>query len=134
MQHQSVDRDYQLARDRPRRETKRAVRLEDYDCTGEEFEEADFVGYICLLSEDGGSQPMSFQQAMLDHDSELWLDAAGDEYKSLMKNFTLVLIDKPEKQKTIGCKWIFTHRLPRDLCPSGETCVYQIHAVSSCSL
>ncbi|CAA7024021.1 unnamed protein product [Microthlaspi erraticum] len=104
-------RDYQLVRDRTKRPVKPPVRFTDYDCTGEEDpDDYEFAGFVCLQSEDGSSEPQTFQQAMIDPDSGKWMEAVGDEYGSLMKNRTWILIDRPLNQKTIGCKWIFTRK------------------------
>ncbi|CAA7057431.1 unnamed protein product [Microthlaspi erraticum] len=98
------------------RTTKPPVTLKDYDCTWEEtldeesdFAEEDFTGFLRLLSEDGSSELQDFQATMIDTNSDKWMEVAGDEYHSLMKNMTWVLIARPV-QKTIGCKWIVTRK------------------------
>lgn len=38
---------------------------------------------------------------------ELWLNAANDEYQSLLKNKTWILTELPKGKKVVGCKWVF---------------------------
>ena len=56
-------------------------------------------------------EPSSWREAMEDPDSDIWREAAGDEMVSIKKNGTWVLVDKPEDQKTIGCKWVLKRKL-----------------------
>lgn len=101
--------DYQLATYRTRRQIRPPKRLEDYECDAADGEDI-YTCYICELPEDACSEPSSYREVMEDPYSDLWKEAAGDEMVSLKKNGTWVLVDKPEDQKTIGCKWVFKRK------------------------
>ncbi|CAA7043751.1 unnamed protein product [Microthlaspi erraticum] len=105
----SVDiADYQLVRDRPKRQAKLPVKLEDYQLE-EDFE--DIAGYAYLIIEDGGKpEPGCYEEALSDPDSELWVDASDEEIASLMKNKTWILVDRRKDKKAIGCKWVFKRK------------------------
>ena len=98
-----VSEDYQLARDRVRRTIKLPARLSDYECEATDGEDQ-FACFICLLSEDTSSEPNSYQEAMMDPDSDKWNEAALEEMTSLKANETWDLIDRPKDQKAIGCR------------------------------
>ena len=101
--------EYQLAKDRTRRQIQPPKRLEDYECDAADGVDI-YACYICDLPEDGMTEPSSWREAMEDPDSDLWKEAASDEMSSLKRNGTWVLVDKPEDQKTIGCKWVFKRK------------------------
>lgn len=65
---------------------------------------------MCLLSKDTVSEPNSYQEAMMDPDSDKWYEAALEEMTSLEANDTWELIDRSKDQKAIGCKWIFKRK------------------------
>ena len=44
---------------------------------------------------------------MQDFNSENWIDAMNEEYKSMQDNQIWDLVPLPEGKKPIGCKWIF---------------------------
>uniref|UniRef100_A0A1J3IJ96 Retrovirus-related Pol polyprotein from transposon TNT 1-94 n=1 Tax=Noccaea caerulescens TaxID=107243 RepID=A0A1J3IJ96_NOCCA len=97
--------DYQLVRDRPRRVVKPPVKLDDYKIYPES------AGYAYLIVEDGGrSEPQSYEEALSDSDSELWVKASDEEMESLMKNGTWILVDRVKGQKPIGCKWVYKRK------------------------
>ncbi|KAL3643852.1 hypothetical protein CASFOL_011784 [Castilleja foliolosa] len=54
-----------------------------------------------------GGDPITFQQAMQDFNSQNWIDAMNEEYKSMQDNKVWDLVPLPEGKKPIGCKWIF---------------------------
>ncbi|CAA7042916.1 unnamed protein product [Microthlaspi erraticum] len=100
---------YQLAKDRTRRDTKKPARLQDYQVDDEEDE--DIAGYAYVVIEDGGRpEPGNFQEALRDRDSDKWMNAADDEMDSLRKNETWKLVDRVKTQRAIGCRWIFTRK------------------------
>lgn len=99
--------DYLLARDRPRRQTAPPVRLGDYECEFVVAYDEEFSILMCLIAEDGSSEPGSFQEAMKHADRDKWLEAAKEEMMSLIKNKTWKLIDRPVGKKTIECRWLF---------------------------
>lgn len=92
---------YQLARDRERRVTKKPSR----------FEESNMVGFALMVTEDGGfPEPSCFGEAMRDKDWRLWKEAMDEEMQSLHKNQTWTLIERPENCKVIGCKWVYKRK------------------------
>lgn len=106
---EDVSGEYQLAKDRPRRQIVPPKRFEDYECEAADGEDI-YACYICDMSEDTRAEPTSWSEAMDDPDSDFWTEAAGDEMISLKKNGTWVLVDRPKGQKTIGCKWVFKRK------------------------
>ena len=57
--------------------------------------------------------PINFHQAIESSDSQKWIDAMNEEYKSIQDNDVWDLVPLPEGAKPIGCKWIF--KTKRDL-------------------
>ena len=51
--------------------------------------------------------PINFHQAKLDYDSQQWIDAMNEEYKSMQDNDVWDLVPLPKGVKPICCKWIF---------------------------
>ena len=51
--------------------------------------------------------PVNFHQAMQDSNSEKWIEAMNEEYKSMQDNKVWELVSLPEGVKPICCKWIF---------------------------
>ena len=60
------------------------------------------------------NEPATYQEAMLDPDSEKWLEAMKSEIQSMYDNQLWTLIDPPEGTKTIGCKWVFKKKTDMD--------------------
>lgn len=89
-------RNYQLTRDRERREIRPSTR----------FSNDDFVTLFSAL-DSVNSEPVSFNDAINCSDSDLWKEAMKEEMDSLMKNKTWVLVDRTDNQKVIDCKWIY---------------------------
>ncbi len=58
------------------------------------------------------AEPKNWQEAMNTPDSNQWKEAAGVEYKSLLKHDTWDLCALPAGRKTVGCRWVF--RVKRD--------------------
>jgi len=50
---------------------------------------------------------VNFHQAMQDSNSEKWIEAMNEEYKSMQDNKVWELVPLLEGVKPIGCKWIF---------------------------
>ena len=67
----------------------------------------------CLLSNkikdenDKIQIPRTIWEAMNSEYSVKWVEATDNEYKSLMKNETWVLTERPEDKKVLKCKWVF---------------------------
>ena len=97
-QEQSDYDDYQLARDRIRREIRPPGR----------FGFADFTAFaLTSASEIENSEPSTYEEAINSEESASWITAIQEEMDSLMKNNTWILVDKPENKKLVDCKWIF---------------------------
>jgi len=64
---------------------------------------------FALLTNTGGfnNEPVSFSDAMKRSDAKQWEKAAQEEYESILKNGTWVLVPLPKDRKAIGCKWVF---------------------------
>nr|KAJ0220159.1 hypothetical protein LSAT_V11C200069570 [Lactuca sativa] len=71
---------------------------------------SDFHVYLQENEEPDGmieNDPINFSQAMQSSNSQKWIDAMNEEYKSMQDNKVWDLIPLPEGTKPIGCKWIF---------------------------
>ncbi|KAL2253784.1 UNVERIFIED_CONTAM: Retrovirus-related Pol polyprotein from transposon TNT 1-94 [Sesamum indicum] len=79
---------YQLARDRDRRQTRIPSRLRDF--------------HTSLNIELG--EPSSVEEALK---SDKWLKAMNEEMKSLKDNKTWILVPKPKNASIVDCKWLF---------------------------
>ncbi|KAL2243405.1 UNVERIFIED_CONTAM: Retrovirus-related Pol polyprotein from transposon TNT 1-94 [Sesamum indicum] len=79
---------YQLARDRNRRQIRVPMKLRDFE-TALNIEM---------------TEPTSIDEAMK---SKQWLSAMNEEMKSLKENKTWVLVPKPKNASIIDCKWIY---------------------------
>lgn len=88
--------DYQLTRDRERRQIKPHVR----------FDNDDFVS-LFTYQDKSKNEPNSYDDAINCKDSMSWKAALDDEMNSLLKNKTWELVKRPKGQKLIDCKWIF---------------------------
>jgi len=51
--------------------------------------------------------PITVRQAIQDPNSKKWIEAMGEEYKSMQDNKVWELVLLPEGVKPIGCKWLF---------------------------
>ena len=92
--------DYQLARDRWRREIRLVQR----------FGFADIMAHALMteLGPDLG-EPSSYQEPMESEHKDKWFQAM-EEMDSLTKNQTWKLVRRPPQQKLIGCRWIFKQK------------------------
>ncbi|KAL2248445.1 UNVERIFIED_CONTAM: Retrovirus-related Pol polyprotein from transposon TNT 1-94 [Sesamum indicum] len=79
---------YQLARDRNRRQIRTSVTLKDFE--------------TALHTE--MTEPTSIDEAMK---SKQWLNAMNEEMKSLKENKTWVLVPKSKNASIVDCKWIY---------------------------
>ncbi|PKU72844.1 Retrovirus-related Pol polyprotein from transposon TNT 1-94 [Dendrobium catenatum] len=90
--------DYLLSRDRERRNIKPPSK----------YGYAELIEYALLSAlEYEDSEPISYKEAVSCKDSENWVKAMQDEYDSLIKNNTWILVNKKENQKVVSCKWIY---------------------------
>ncbi|KAG8475050.1 hypothetical protein CXB51_031854 [Gossypium anomalum] len=70
----------------------------------------DYIVFLQEHEDDNGmmeDDPINFHQAMKSSNSQKWIDAMKDEYKSMQDNKVWKLVPLPEGAKPIGCKWIF---------------------------
>src|SRR4051812_4299193 len=59
---------------------------------------------VLLLDND---EPLTYVEAMVDPDFELWLEAMRSKLKPMDDNQVWNLVDLPNGARTIECKWIF---------------------------
>ncbi|GJS02812.1 retrotransposon protein, putative, ty1-copia subclass [Tanacetum coccineum] len=60
------------------------------------------------------NEPTSYKAAMLDTESNKWIDAMNAEIQSMMDNMVWVLVDLPPGCKTVRSKWIFKKKTDMD--------------------
>ncbi|KAL0357378.1 UNVERIFIED_CONTAM: Retrovirus-related Pol polyprotein from transposon TNT 1-94 [Sesamum calycinum] len=91
---------YQLARDRDRRESRLPSRFRDF--------------HLALNTE--SNEPSSYREALESSDAKNWKNAMNDEIISLLKNKTWILVPKPENVSIVDClphwealKWLLRY-------------------------
>nr|GEX26026.1 retrotransposon protein, putative, Ty1-copia subclass [Tanacetum cinerariifolium] len=60
------------------------------------------------------NEPTNYKVAMLDPESNKWLDAINTKMQSMIENKVWVLVDLPQICKTVGSKWIFKKKTDMD--------------------
>ncbi|GJZ61919.1 retrotransposon protein, putative, ty1-copia subclass [Tanacetum coccineum] len=60
------------------------------------------------------NEPTSYKAAMLDSESNKWIDAMNAEIQSMMDNMVWVLVDLPPGCKTVRSKWIIKKKTDMD--------------------
>ncbi|GJY24301.1 retrovirus-related pol polyprotein from transposon TNT 1-94 [Tanacetum coccineum] len=60
------------------------------------------------------NEPTSYKAAMLDSESNKWIDAMNAEIQSMMDNMVWVLVDLPPGCKTVRSKWLFKKKTDMD--------------------
>ncbi|GKD19566.1 retrotransposon protein, putative, ty1-copia subclass [Tanacetum coccineum] len=60
------------------------------------------------------NEPTSYKAAMLDSESNKWINAMNAEIQSMIDNMVWVLVDLPPGCKTVGSKWIFKKKTDMD--------------------
>jgi len=95
----------QLPDRRPVRERRRPEWLQDYE------ENYDSENEVHRAFKAVVNEPVTMQDAIDSPFSDEWLQAAREEYDSLLKNETWDLVDLPEGEKTVGTKWVFKTKL-----------------------
>ncbi|GJU90346.1 retrotransposon protein, putative, ty1-copia subclass [Tanacetum coccineum] len=60
------------------------------------------------------NEPTSYKAAMLDLESNKWIDAMNAEIQSMMDNMVWVLVDLPPGCKTVGSRWFFKKKTDMD--------------------
>ena len=87
-----------MVRDRKRRAVRPPKR----------FAVADLIAYALTAAQEvNEEEPRTYKEAINNRDKLKWKKAMDEEIESLMKNETWKLIVRPEKMKTVSCKWIF---------------------------
>ena len=95
-EEESVD-EYNIARDRPRRVIRPPVG----------FRLNYMVSFALTVAEDiVDSESRNYKKVIGSKDSMEWLKSMEEEMNSLKKNQAWMLVDKPERQLLVGCKWI----------------------------
>ncbi|GKE48900.1 retrotransposon protein, putative, ty1-copia subclass, partial [Tanacetum coccineum] len=72
------------------------------------------------------NEPTSYKGAILDSESNKWIDAMNAEIQSMMDNMVWVLVDLPPGCKTIRSKWMFKKNTDID----GIVHTYKAHPVA----
>ncbi|KAH9722896.1 Integrase catalytic domain-containing protein [Citrus sinensis] len=89
---------YQLARDRAKRPTRPPRR----------YGYADLITYALEAAHEiDEEEPKTFNEAIQSKFRTEWKEAMDDEILSLHNNETWELVERPEKRRIVGCKWIF---------------------------
>lgn len=70
--------------------------------------------YGCPIAFLAESLPQTYSEAVNSSDKDLWVEAMKDEVSSLHENKTWELVEKPESQKVISSRWIFTKKFNSD--------------------
>ncbi|GJS64317.1 retrotransposon protein, putative, ty1-copia subclass [Tanacetum coccineum] len=60
------------------------------------------------------NEPTSYKAAMLDYESNKWVDAMNAKIQSMMDDMVWVLVDLPPGCKTVRSKWIFKKKTDMD--------------------
>nr|GEU98549.1 retrotransposon protein, putative, Ty1-copia subclass [Tanacetum cinerariifolium] len=60
------------------------------------------------------NEPVSYKAAMLDSESNKWIDVVNAEIQSMIDNMVWVLVDLPPNCMTVGSKWIFKKNTDMD--------------------
>lgn len=89
-----------IARDRPRRQTRKPERYQDGSMLA-------FLTAQDIQSNSDQFVPESFQKAMESQDCAKWIDAMSEEMNSIIKNDVFVVQDLPPGRKTVRCKWVY---------------------------
>ena len=60
------------------------------------------------------NDPKTYDEAMLDIDSEKWIEVMKSEIDSMHSNQVWTLVDSSEDNILIGCKWIYKRKIRSD--------------------
>lgn len=61
--------------------------------------------HIALLTD--SIEPKTYKQAVECKQSDKWMNAMSEEYESLIKNHTWILVNKPKNESIIDNRWVF---------------------------
>ena len=70
---------------------------------------SDYVVYLQKSDYNIGAEndPKTFSQAISCKESNLWYDVMKDEINSVVSKEVWNLVELPDREKSIGCKWVF---------------------------
>ncbi|CAA7047040.1 unnamed protein product [Microthlaspi erraticum] len=89
---------YQLARDRGRRQPKPPAKFSDYSEVAFALLTAEFVT---------SEEPSCYHEARRSKDWVKWNGGMTEEMESLWKNGTWIIVDRPKDKKVIGSRWLY---------------------------
>ena len=88
---------------------------------GDEFDDSKldpdelFLNHVQLYSEGAAhGEPLSYQEAKKNPDSDKWMAATQEEFDSLVQMGVWEAIPRPKDRKVIGCKWVYKLKLNGD--------------------
>ncbi|KAD4178669.1 hypothetical protein E3N88_27260 [Mikania micrantha] len=91
--------EYNIAVNRPRRNVIPPIRYKEGD---------DLSAFVFNIAElDDLNEPLNYYEAINSVDKEKWVNAMMEEMDSLHKTQTWQLVDRPNNQKLVDCKWIY---------------------------
>lgn len=94
---------YQLARDRVRRENIKAP---------SRYAEAGIISYaLCTAEKVECAEPATYSEAVASRENKSWIKAMNDEINSLIRNKTWILVERTEFMKMVSCKWLFKKKM-----------------------
>ena len=106
-QPESQVQSYQLVRDRAKTPTRPPKR----------YGYADVITYALEAAHEiDDEKPKTFNETIQSKFRTEWKGAVDDEIMSLHNNETWELVERPEKRRIVGCKWIF--KIKEDLTSS----------------
>ena len=72
------------------------------------FGVADLTKFALAVAQDvEDSEPASYKKAITSLEKDKWLAVMAEEYESLQRNKTWILVKKPTDKRVVDCKWIF---------------------------
>lgn len=101
MSDQNDISEYNLIRDRERRNVKAPSR----------YGYADMVAWALICAEEiEFDEPRTYNEALKSKESKKWIKVMEEEFDSLVKNKTWILVDKVKNQRVVSCRWIFKRK------------------------
>lgn len=98
---ETKENETQLNYDVPHRRSARVAMYNEK----KKVSQAMLVSVVSLLADQ--FEPLNYQEAISCEEATLWKSAIKEEYLSLIKNGTWILMPLPAGQKTIKSQWIF---------------------------
>ena len=66
---------------------------------------------LCVAEVISYAERATYEEAIRCKERQKWIKAMREEIESLLKNGTWILVDNPETQKLISCKWMFKKKV-----------------------